>query len=61
MEIFVTQIEKKRFNAKLVIDGELAQEVTDNRPGCAVRTLINWLHAKYGMPADGFQVTIEGW
>jgi hypothetical protein len=61
MEIVVVQIEKKRFNAKLFIDGALVQEVNDNRPGCAVRTLINWLHAKYGMPTEGFQVSIDGW
>lgn len=61
MNIVVTQIDRKRFNAKLYIDDDLVQEVEDNRPGCAARTLINWLYSKYGAPADGFTLTIDGW
>lgn len=61
MRIVVTQIEAKRFNAKLFIDEELTKEVDDNRPGCAVRTLVNWLYAKYGAPTEGFSLEIDGW
>lgn len=61
MEIFVEQVDQKRFNAKLFIDGALVQEVTDNRPGCAVRTLVNWLYSKYGAPTNGFSLAIDGW
>lgn len=57
----VIKKEGKRYVAYLYIDEELVQTSAEElRPGCAVRSVINWSVYQYGAP-DEMELMVEGW
>ena len=61
MEITVTKDQKtKKWTAK--ISNELFKGwATADRPGCAIRDVLNKVQYTIGSPSEDLVVTIEGW
>jgi hypothetical protein len=62
MEITVVPQPNKKLVATLYLDGQqMVQSKPWDRPGCAVREVMNALSVTYGIPSTELKVSVEGW
>lgn len=61
MQIIIEPAPANRYNATLSVDGEVVAFVSDKRPGCCVRSLMNKMLLEYGKPSEKLVIDIEGW